>query len=506
MSDSPATPATPAVPCTWRSLLTGRWHRSSWVVAVLVLLFLVFCNLPGQRVMYIEIDGNVWNNATNSRFEHGWPFTWIVRPSLSVEFAGISLAGPPSCWTLWDDAPGFNWSSLAINMAAVIVLTLLAGAVFELWRRARARVWQLHLRDILIAVLVISLAGGWYASQQRRHARESRLVNDAQLDEPMPGMGALPNACGIVWYSYQPGGPTWLRELVGDEQFESLDRVVEVGVRRDGLAWAAELPDVRVVKVNGEVTTASLSHLQRLPRLELLDLWQAQPESFDPFTSNPFIPKYGDDPPADPTPRLRLPPLPGLRRLVVGNTRIEGLSTAPALEVLNWSGEPANESLLKELAAESKLRKLSLSNCTVAWHRLGLLASLPDLEQLELEQTTIDDENVKNVAALTRLRKLSITYCPFTGRGLNHLASLPRLESLEFYETNVSDDALPHLASFKNLRELNLSVTRVTEDAIPNLVQMKSLRQLSLPAGAYSEEGAKRLLEELPECQVSWTR
>ena len=70
-----ATPP-PAVPRTWRSLLTGRWHRSSWVVVVLVLVFLAFCNVPGQLVT--DIDFNNWDlvNPLIRRTEHGWPLSW----------------------------------------------------------------------------------------------------------------------------------------------------------------------------------------------------------------------------------------------------------------------------------------------------------------------------------------------------------------------------------------------------------------------------------------------
>ncbi|HZL91135.1 MAG TPA: hypothetical protein VFB96_22400, partial [Pirellulaceae bacterium] len=403
MSASSATPAPTAAPRGWLSLLTGRWHRSSWVVAAVMLLFLVFCNLPGQTVTHVDINGSEWKSI-DSPIEHGWPFTWAVRPGYAA-YIGIGMPSfnAPNCWEFWNDATVYIWTALAADAFVVVALTLISAGTFELWRRARARVWQLHLRDILIVVLLISLAGGWYTRKQQRHARDLRLTEGDGLTS-MPGMPATPNAHGIAWHSDSLGGPTWVRQLFGEKHFQFLDRVVEVGVDRDGLAWLGELTDVRVVSVVGGITSRSLSHLERVPRLEVLNLIEARHEPEYEADIGRFFPHYGDEPPADTTPRLKLPAMPRLRRLTIQDARVEGLAALPALEVLDWRGAPADQPLFEQLAANTRLRKVSLCECTVAWHQLELLGSLPNLEHLELDGTTIDDENVKNLAALTRLR------------------------------------------------------------------------------------------------------
>src|SRR5688572_6860253 len=95
-------PAAVARPRGWRSLLTGRWHRSTGVVAVLVLLFLVFCNLPGQLVQKVSVDLDDWSyEPSDERLEHGWPLTWGTRYVLTFPPAGISTLEQMDCWAYW---------------------------------------------------------------------------------------------------------------------------------------------------------------------------------------------------------------------------------------------------------------------------------------------------------------------------------------------------------------------------------------------------------------------
>ncbi|HUE72759.1 MAG TPA: hypothetical protein VMP01_17875 [Pirellulaceae bacterium] len=90
------------------SLLTGRWHASSRLVAATALALVAFCNVPGQHVkrIWYEVGHPFY---VKSQYEHGWPFTYLVRavpypdlPSPSIVFLSpdITILG---CFTPWDD-------------------------------------------------------------------------------------------------------------------------------------------------------------------------------------------------------------------------------------------------------------------------------------------------------------------------------------------------------------------------------------------------------------------
>ena len=488
-----------AAPHQWSSFLTGRWHLSSWIAAAVTLLLLAFCNLPGQEVLDLDIHSPQFSRLrTFTRsLEHGWPLTWAKR---SVFDWGKVAFKSPQFWTPWNDDPEYRLRALAMNAAAILLSTLAAGAGFELWRRRRARLWQLHLRDMLALFLVLSLAGGWYAMERQRQAHEE-FVTDLPLSDPVDH-SEVSSSHGFHFVAAGRRGITWLRDALGQEHFEFLDRVTRVRVDRDGLAWAAQLPRLRMVTASGDVTTSSLSHLDQLPCLEVLDLtgarfdWNAATHTATTDLLEPLVA-------ADP--RLQLPRLPSLRCLMISDQQCSGLSKLSALEMLDWSGTAIDEPLWNEIATLVKLRTIRLHDCALLGEGLPSLIQLPELDTLVLDETTIDDESVRQLAGLTRLRRLSLTNCPLTGRGLHHLASFAHLESLDLSNTRITDESIVYLVELKNLKELDLTNTAVSGRSIVHLKKLKQLRSLHLSAIAVSSEDCEPLRTELPLCIVSFS-
>ena len=81
---------------------------------------------------------------------------------------------------------------------------------------------------------------------------------------------------------------------------------------------------------------------------------------------------------------------------------------------------------------------------------------------------------------LTSLTRLNLALTSISGEGLEHLMGLDNIAYLNLYGSQVSDAGLQHLAGMTNLRKLFLWQSNVTE------------------------EGAKKLQEELPDCEVNW--
>ena len=76
----------------------------------------------------------------------------------------------------------------------------------------------------------------------------------------------------------EPGGPQWLRDLLGQRLGRCLDEVRSVDLRGTpisdaDLAWLARLPNLRQLSLDTTaVTDAGLARLERLRQLEVLSL------------------------------------------------------------------------------------------------------------------------------------------------------------------------------------------------------------------------------------------
>ena len=206
-------PSPPALPRHRFSLLTGPWHTSSRVVAGVVLLILIFCNLPGQEVAVLrfgDLPPVVADIGIDTRLEHGWPLTFLSRKSVIFRTAygpGLTIG---DCFQLWKEVEKFRPAALAVNAGIAIILAIGLGVGFEAWRRARNRLFQVHLRDLLALVLVVSVVGAWFLNQRQQYAEQQELLGPLRAEEPQPIYLAD---------TYEKRGITWLRLLAGDRPF-----------------------------------------------------------------------------------------------------------------------------------------------------------------------------------------------------------------------------------------------------------------------------------------------
>jgi hypothetical protein len=186
----------PAPPRRRFSLLIGPWRTSSRVVALLVLLFLVFCNVPGQEVARLRFGGLppvVADMDIEYSLEHGWPLTYATRTSVLPSFPFVAAFGSGStfgeCFRFWSEVDEFRSVALLVNAGAALLLAGAIGAACEAWRRARKRRWQINLRDLFAMMLVLSAVGAWYLHERQEYADQQRVLNrTGKSDEPHPGL------------------------------------------------------------------------------------------------------------------------------------------------------------------------------------------------------------------------------------------------------------------------------------------------------------------------------
>ena len=108
-------------------------------------------------------------------------------------------------------------SELAGDVAVGAVLAAIAAALFEAWRRRRARLLQFHLSELFVLTTLVAVVLGWLVSEQKRFQKES---------------AAAETVCEEATFYWRPGGPSWLRALAGPDRFRLFDQVVSISVRQ----------------------------------------------------------------------------------------------------------------------------------------------------------------------------------------------------------------------------------------------------------------------------------
>jgi Leucine-rich repeat (LRR) protein len=223
--------------------------------------------------------------------------------------------------------------------------------------------------------------------------------------------------------------------------------------------------------------------------------------------------------------------VPGLRRLILNNTYVEGtgLAASESLEELDLLGSPVSDAGLETIARSAPgLRRLHLGETDVTSAGLAALASLGKLQHLDLAATDIGDEGLKRLSKLSSLRFLRLRETRLSDAGLAYIAPLSSLEYLDLGRTRISNVGLPALAQLKALRtlvieyaevddaglaplaaltalrELNLDSTHVTDQAVAQLGAYSALAKVNLYHTLVTAEGVGRLKKSRPSCQVVW--
>jgi hypothetical protein len=229
----------------------------------------------------------------------------------------------------------------------------------------------------------------------------------------------------------------------------------------------------------------------------------------------------------------QLPELRNLRELKLENCSHAAAALAAVaelrwLEVLEIKDCELADGDLQNLQPGPALSWLHFEGMAITSHGLGVLDRLPQLEVLHLPATGIDDGELARIGRLSKLRWLDLRDTPITSAGLTQLQSLVQCEWIDLSGTSVDDAALPSLAALTSLEVLQLSRTRITDaglvhlsglarcrhlsldqtlisdQAAKHLSQLRNLRTLKLQRTRVTAEGARRVQEALPDCDIEW--
>lgn len=254
--------------------------------------------------------------------------------------------------------------------------------------------------------------------------------------------------------------------LAAVPMLESLS-LVQIGVTDGEFLHLPPLPNLRelfiLLRVGGQLTDASFSHLGQWPALERLSL-------FATGLTNGGL--------------AHLAAIRGLRSLAVGN---------------ELRGEALSDEGLAHLAGMTDLAELSFRSAGVTGRGLEVLATLPGLRKLAVGGCGLTEDAIPSLVRCRWLEELDLNHWLNRwddGVGDRLLAALPQLPSLRVLHAarnDVTADGFRVLGRLTELEELAVGGTAFGDDELANLLGLHRLRRLGLYANQLTRAGLASL-------------
>ncbi|XP_008394857.1 uncharacterized protein LOC103456832 isoform X1 [Poecilia reticulata] len=177
---------------------------------------------------------------------------------------------------------------------------------------------------------------------------------------------------------------------------------------------------------------------------------------------------------------------------------LESISTHPTLSSLSLGGisvKDGNHAL--KIISGLKLTHLTLpGRHTVTDGGLAFLCRLTLLSELDLKDyTQVTDQGVSQLAAMTRLKKLSLSNTQVTDAGLPSLRGLQELQELCLDRTAVTSRGVAELITcLPQLQVLGLASTHVGDSVVRRgLIHCQQLVKINLSHTRITDQGLKHL-------------
>jgi hypothetical protein len=311
--------------------------------------------------------------------EHGWPLRFLTRDGMAFRVRDTLSTGevvlwqaPSSLWSWTEDVRHFDPVALVVDIALVVLGTVVLAMVID-WRRRRARhFWQLSLRELAAMTFGLAVICGWWGSLYRETQRQTATLKalDNVLARALGGDGISDGTSSTIWLSmadrtWQSKGD-WFLELFWGPQTKP--------------RWFAEVVALELTVEQG-VADEAVALIGQLPALEEFSLKV-----------------YG-----------------GSRRL--SNESVQTIAGLRKLRTLE----------LGRMGGNWDMSVIGLNDEQVA-----CLAQLPNLERLDLSHNHVSDEGLRQLKGLKRLEVLEISNNATTDAGVDELReSLPDLQVLD---------------------------------------------------------------------------
>ncbi len=371
---------------------------------------------------------------------------WLILALLVVEY--LLWLAERFRWFAFNEHKGWTVLTAVASVGIAIVLMLVWLAVALVFRCR----FQFSIRSLLVLTVAIALPFSWFAVEIQEVKREQKAA------ESIRDFGG-----SISWSD--PSEPIWLRSILGNDFFRSVDSVFlrHTNVTDAGLENLKWMNQVKFVNLNlTQVTDAGLENLKTLRHLELLYLGGT---------------KLSDA---------------GLRNVTKLNR----------LQFLSLDDTEVTSAGLQNLKSLDQLKQLSLMRTKVSDIGLENLKGTTQLQQLFLSGPQITDAGLRHIKGLNQLQYLILAGTNVTDTGLETLKGLDQLKWLTLDGTKVTDAGLQSLKALKQLESLGFVGTRVTETGLETLRGLNRLYRLELYGTKLTDADLRKLQQALPNCKL----
>ena len=349
----------------------------------------------------------------------------------------------------------------------------------------RRRRLHVSLRGLMVLVVLIGGVAGWLANKARTQRQAVAVVKaagcDVQFDYQWQEVAK--NARGRPIRRTEPAAPKWLRGWLGDELFQSVQRVVffDKPASPDALAALAKFDRLERLTL-GDLTGVGggLRHLQGLNHLN--NVWIAGPGVTDVMLENLAKISTLRDLAIGRKLNLRKTPAPDLKSTATdeGFARLLALRNLESLSIHDCPNL-SDLGLARLIEGLPPLQSLSLTGGpkSMAATLPALARHHPDLENLTLDRGGVTDDDFKAIEGLTKLQTIWMQNTRISDAGLAHFRPLKNLTYLMANSTDIGDEGLKVLGELPLLQQLFLNKTKVTDSGIVHLEKL-ALKRLAL--------------------------
>ncbi|MBI2825595.1 MAG: hypothetical protein HYX69_13005 [Planctomycetia bacterium] len=197
-----------------------------------------------------------------------------------------------------------------------------------------------------------------------------------------------------------------------------------------------------------------------------------------------------------------------LRSLLIDLTRVDAADVAQLrlknpVEFLSFLY--ASDKRVAKLAKLPDCRVLNLEQCDLSPASCKRMAELAaGIEKLQLKGPSVKpgekawvgvtDDGLKQFAALSKLKFLSLASLPITDDGISALAGLPQLETLLIQDCpDVRGPGFAALAPIKSLRQVSLLNVTLAPDGLKAIAQLSQLKAFTLYPADFAAEDAEAI-------------
>ena len=155
-----------------------------------------------------------------------------------------------------------------------------------------------------------------------------------------------------------------------------------------------------------------------------------------------------------------------MRRNGITDVGLRHLQKLSRLEELNlWANHEITDKGIANLNATPHLRRLDLGSTQVGDGSTEIIGHLAKLEELSLENCSdgahLTDAGLKNLQGLSHLKTLDLLFTNITDKGMKYLGGMRGLKRLYLKGTKITDAGLEHIKGLSELEELVINDTAI---------------------------------------------